>query len=80
MYVGPKESDYVAPSGVRELAVVDSGYNIHFIRIFGEKAYSYGNTLLLAEQNGAILVAHNLKIDQASSKIFFTFFYIANLY
>jgi hypothetical protein len=71
MYVGPVESDFSMPSGVRELAIVDSGYNIQFVRIYGEKAYSYGNTLLFAEQSNAILVAHNLKVDQASSKIFF---------
>jgi hypothetical protein len=71
MYVGPVECDFSTPSDVRELAVVDSGYNIQFVRIYGEKAYSYGNTLLFAEQSNVILVAHNLKVDQASSKIYF---------
>ena len=70
IYVGPFEIDYIAPSGAREFAVMDSGHNIIFGRIFGEKAYSYGNTLLLAEQNSAVLVAHNLKVDQKSSKTY----------
>jgi hypothetical protein len=49
MYVGPVETDFVAPNGVRELTVVNIRYNIIFIRILGEKAYSYDNTMLLAE-------------------------------
>jgi hypothetical protein len=69
MYVRPFETDFLAPSSDRELAIVDSEYNIIFLRIFGEKAYSYGSTLLLAELNSAVLVAHDLKVDQASSKI-----------
>lgn len=73
IYVGPAERDYLAPSGIREFAVVDCKYNIIFGRIFGDTAYSYGNTLLLAEQNGSVLVAHDLKVDQKSSKIFFYF-------
>jgi hypothetical protein len=80
MYVGPVETDFLAPSGVRELAVVDSKYNIIFVRLFGERAYSYGNTLLLAEMNNAVLVAQDLKVDQPSSKIYFVFLYLANLY
>jgi hypothetical protein len=49
MYVGPFETDFVAPNGARELAVVDIRYNIMFIRIFGETTYSYNNTLFLDE-------------------------------
>jgi hypothetical protein len=36
MYVGPFETDFLAPSGVRELAIVDSKYNIIFLRIDNE--------------------------------------------
>jgi hypothetical protein len=60
MYVGPFETDFLAPNGVRELAIVDSKYNIIFLRIFGETTYSYGNTILLAELNSDVLVAHDL--------------------
>ena len=69
MYVGPYEVDFCAPSGVREIAVIDTNHNISFIRVFGESAYAYGNTLLLAEQDIAVLVATNLKVDQKSSKL-----------
>jgi hypothetical protein len=78
IYVGPFERDFVAPSWVREFAVVDSTYNIIFGRIFGETAYSYGDTMLLAKQNGAILVARDLKVDQKTSKIYL-FLYVPNL-
>jgi hypothetical protein len=33
MYVGPFEIDFYAPSGVRELAVVDNGHNIHYLQL-----------------------------------------------
>jgi hypothetical protein len=73
IYVRPVETDYLAPSGIKKFAVADYKYNIIFGRIFGDTAYSYGNTLLLAEQNGSVLVAHDLKVDQKSSKIFIIF-------
>jgi hypothetical protein len=49
MYVDPVETDFVAPNDMREFTVVDIRYNVIFICILGETAYSYGNTLLLAE-------------------------------
>ena len=79
LYVGPFERDFLAPSGMREFAVVDTAYKIIFGRIFGETAYSYGNALLLAEQNGSVLMAHDLKVDKKSCKIGL-FFYLPNLY
>lgn len=73
MHVGPYEIDFLGPSGIREVAVVDTSHNIIFLRIFGQSADDYGNTLLLAELNGAVLMARDMKVDQKSSKIYFVF-------
>ena len=71
MYVGPYQSDFCAPDGLREVAIIDSNHNVIFLRIYGECARSYGNRLLFAEQDNAILVALNMEVDHTSSKTYF---------
>ena len=68
-YVGPAEADFCAPSGMREIAIVDSGHNPIFLRFFGESAYLLGDQLLSAEQNNAVIVASNMEVVHQSSKI-----------
>jgi hypothetical protein len=68
-YVGPAEADFCAPSGMREIAIVDSGHNTIFLRFFGESAYLLGDQLLSAEQNNAVVVASNMEVVHQSSKL-----------
>ncbi|XP_051214396.1 uncharacterized protein [Lolium perenne] len=68
-YVGPAEADFCAPSGMREIAIVDSGHNTIFLRFFGESTYLLGDQLLSAEQNNAVVVASNMEVVHQSKSL-----------
>ena len=72
-YVGRAEADFCAPSGMREIAIVDSGHNTIFMRFFGESAYLLGDQLLSAEQNNAVIVASNMEVVHQSGKLIIIF-------
>jgi hypothetical protein len=74
VYVGPLETDFCAGGGMREVAIVDSNHHPIFLRFFFNFAYRYENQLFLAEQNNTVLLASNMKIVHASSKLIILYF------
>jgi hypothetical protein len=69
VYVGPLETDFCAGGGMREVAIVDCNHHPVFLRFFVEFAHRYENQFFLAEQNNSVLMASNMKIMHASSKL-----------
>uniref|UniRef100_A0A0E0JG65 Uncharacterized protein n=1 Tax=Oryza punctata TaxID=4537 RepID=A0A0E0JG65_ORYPU len=65
--VGPEDHYARFPNSVREVALMDSNYQVAFLRAFDEVADFYRSQLITSETLRGIVVAMALEVDKASN-------------